>query len=205
MSYPVILVTMTTAPLRKDAARNWQRIVDVGRRLADEGTPIQLNDVARAAAVGVATVYRHFPTPEALLETVAAPGLEALVAHAEQALAGDDPWTALRDFLFAAVDAQLTDPALPPVFAAPVDALPATTELKQRLIGMFGQILARAHTAGVADPTVTRADMLPLMCGVMFAANVHQDPAAPDRAATARRYLTVLLAGLRTAPGPTGP
>ncbi|BCJ55955.1 hypothetical protein Asp14428_74300 [Actinoplanes sp. NBRC 14428] len=56
------LVGMTTAPLRKDAARNWQRIVEVGRRLIDQQVPIQLNEVARAASLGVATVYRHFPT-----------------------------------------------------------------------------------------------------------------------------------------------
>jgi AcrR family transcriptional regulator len=199
MGHPVILVTMTTAPLRKDAARNWRRIVEIGRQHVDDGMPIQLNDVARAAAVGVATVYRHFPTPEALLETVATPGLEALVAHAEQALDGDDPWAALRDFLLTAVDAQVTDPALPPVFAAPVNALPHTAELKQRLVQLAGRLLDRAHDAGVADPEVTKADMLPLMCGVMFAANVHQDPAA-GRASTARRYLTVLLEGLRKAP-----
>lgn len=195
MDHPVILVTMTTVPLRKDAARNWQRIVDVGRRLVDEGAPIQLNDVARTAVVGVATVYRHFPTPEALLETVATPGLEALAGHAEQALAGDDAWTALRDFLFAAIDAQIADPALPPVFAAAENALPHTTELKQRLTGMFGQLLDRAHATGAADPSVTRADLMPLMCGVMFAANV-RPPA--ERATAARRYLTVLLNGLRT-------
>lgn len=64
---------MTTAPLRKDAARNWERIVAVARDLVDEGTPLQLNDVARRAQLGVGTVYRHFPTAEALLETVATP------------------------------------------------------------------------------------------------------------------------------------
>src|SRR3954462_12559974 len=105
MAYPVILVAMTTAPQRKDAARNRNRIVEVGRRLVDAGTPIQLNDVARAATVGVATVYRHFPTPKALLETLATAGLEALVAHAERALATEDPWPALRDFLYAGLDA----------------------------------------------------------------------------------------------------
>lgn len=193
-----MLVGMSTAPLRKDAARNWQRIVEVGRRLVDEGTPIQLNDVARAASVGVATVYRHFPTPETLLETVATPELEALVSHAERALSDGDPWTTLRDFLFAAANAQITDASLSPVLAAPVNALPHTTELKQRLTALFGQLLDRAHAAGAADPSVTQADILPLMCGVMFAATVHPATNTEDRAATARRYLTVLLEGLRT-------
>ena len=60
-------------PLRKDAAQNWDRIVAVARELVDEGTPLQLNDIARRAGLGVGTVYRHFPTAEALLETVATP------------------------------------------------------------------------------------------------------------------------------------
>ncbi|GAA2606704.1 TetR/AcrR family transcriptional regulator [Paractinoplanes durhamensis] len=185
---------MTTAPLRKDAARNWHRIVEVGRRMVDEGTPIQLNDVARAAEVGVATVYRHFPTPEALLETLAVDGLEALV---ERAFAAGDPWPALRDLLYAGVDAQITDRALAPVFAAPVDALPRTTELKRRLVGRFGELLGRAHAAGAVDPAVTAADLMPLMCGVIFAAGVHPAATTAERAATARHYLTVLLEGIR--------
>lgn len=164
----------------------------------DEGTPIQLNDAARTASVGMATVYRHFPTPEALLETVATLGLETLVSHAEQALADGDSWTALRDFLFAATDAVIADVPLSPVFAAPVNALPLTTELKQRLTALFGRLLDQAHAAGAADPGVTQADMVPLMCGVVYAANVHPAATAKDRAANARRYLVVLLEGLRT-------
>ncbi|MGK5685598.1 TetR/AcrR family transcriptional regulator [Actinoplanes sp. URMC 104] len=189
---------MTTVPARKDAARNRRRIVEVGRRLVDEGVPIQLNEVARAATVGVATVYRHFPTPEALLETVAAPGLQALAEHAERALARPDAWPALHDFLAAAVDAQLTDAALPPVLAAETHALPRTTELRQRLIAMFGELLAHAHAAGDADPAVTEADLVPLLCGVVFAARVHPAADPRARAGTARRYLGVLLDGVRT-------
>jgi AcrR family transcriptional regulator len=199
-------VSVTTAPLRKDAARNWQRIVEVGRRFVDEGAAIQLNDVARAASVGVATVYRHFPTPEALLETIAVPGLESLLRRGEQARAADDPWSALRDFLRAGIDAQMIDPAIPPVFAAPQDALPRTTELKQRLNALFADLLGRARAAGATDPAVTAADIAPLMCGVAYAAKMH--PAGEERAATARRYLDILLDGIRTrpsAPGLSGP
>ena len=189
---------MTTAPLRTDAARNWQRIVEVGRRLVDDGVPLQLNDVARLAGVGVATVYRHFPTPEALLETVAAPGLEALAAHGERALADDDPWQALAGFLFAAIDAMLTDASIPPVTAAPDNALPRTTELKARLQDLCGQLLDRARAAGTVRRDVTQADLIPLMCGVAYAASARASDHEPAPAA-GRRYLIVTLDGLRQA------
>ncbi|MCZ4604457.1 TetR/AcrR family transcriptional regulator [Streptomyces sp. Lzd4kr] len=105
---------MTTAPQRKDAARNWERIVAVAREVVADGTPLQLNDIARRTGMGVGTVYRHFPTAEALLETVATPSLEALAAHGEQALAEANPQRALTDFLTRTIEAQVTDAALSP-------------------------------------------------------------------------------------------
>ncbi|WP_405576712.1 TetR/AcrR family transcriptional regulator [Streptomyces sp. NBC_01092] len=185
---------MTTAPLRKDAARNWERIVAVARELVDEGTPLQLNDIARRVHMGVGTVYRHFPTAEALLETVATPSLEALTAHGEQALADEDPKRALTDFLTRTIEAQVTDASLSPVTAAPTDALPRTTELKRTLRSVGGQLLDRARDAEVVRADLTSDDMVPLMCGIAFAASVHGSPAA--RVETARRYLTALLEGL---------
>lgn len=147
---------MTTTPLRKDAARNWDRIVDVARALVDQGTPLQLNDVARRAGLGVGTVYRHFATPEALLETVATPCLEALAAHGEQALADTDPWRALEGFLTRTVEAQVTDASLAPVTAASEDTLPRTTELKQSLRSAGTTLLDRPAGPGRYVPTWPR-------------------------------------------------
>ncbi|MFI8320662.1 TetR/AcrR family transcriptional regulator [Streptomyces sp. NPDC085529] len=191
-----------TTPLRKDAARNWQRIVSVARELVDEGTPLQLNDVARRAGLGVGTVYRHFATPEALLEAVAAPGLEALAAHGQQALTDADPWRGLTGFLFLTVEAQVTDAALPPVAAAATDAVPRTTELKEALASAGATLLTRARDAEVVRPDLTAADLVPLVCGIAHAANVHGGTPA-ERADTAHRYLAALLEGLRATP-PSG-
>ncbi|MFH7594817.1 TetR/AcrR family transcriptional regulator [Streptomyces racemochromogenes] len=185
-----------TTPLRKDAARNWQRIVSVARDLVDEGTPLQLNDVARRAGLGVGTVYRHFATPEALLEAVAAPCLEDLAAHGRQALADADPWRGLTGFLFRTVEAQVTDAALPPVAAAATDAVPRTTELKESLASAGATLLARARDAEVIRPDLTAADLVPLMCGIAHAVGVHGGTPA-DRIDTAHRYLTALLEGLQ--------
>ncbi|GAA3649179.1 TetR/AcrR family transcriptional regulator [Lentzea roselyniae] len=182
--------------LRKDAARNWDRIVTVARELVDEGTPLQLNDVARRAGLGVGTVYRHFPTTEALLETVATPCLEALAGHGEQALTRDDPWQAFAGFLQRLVDAQVGDPSLAKVAANTQDALPRTTELKQQVIAIGRELLARARKAGAVRPDLADGDLVPLMCGIAYATYVHSATPA-DRLPAARRYLDTLLRGLR--------
>ncbi|MFD8088163.1 TetR/AcrR family transcriptional regulator [Kitasatospora sp. NPDC059722] len=198
--------TPTTPPplLRKDAARNWEQIVAVARGLVDRGEPLHLNDIARRAGLGVGTVYRHFATPEALLETVAAPCLEGLVAHGEQALAAADTdadaWSALEGFLYRTVEAQVTDASLTPVTAAATDALPRTTELKAALFAAGTALLHRAHEAGVVRRDVTAADLVPLMCGVAHAVDVHHTTAPAsarsNRLGTAHRYLAALLGGL---------
>ncbi len=193
MTHPFILGHMS---LRRDAARNWDQIVETGRRLVDEGTPLRLNEVARAAAVGVATVYRHFPTPEALLETIALPGLEALAARGEHALTEDDPGTAFTGLLLAGIDALLADPAIPPVFSAPDHVLPRTAEVVARLAGLNTLLLDRAQRAGAIRPGLTAADITRLICGIVYAATLEPDAAA--RPALTHRYLDLLLTGLRT-------
>ncbi|MEU6665265.1 helix-turn-helix domain-containing protein [Streptomyces sp. NPDC046727] len=192
---------MTTTPLRKDAARNWERIVAVARDLVDQGTALQLNDVARRAGLGVGTVYRHFATPEALLETVATPGLEALAERGRHALADTDHGRALEDFLSRIVEAQITDAALPPVAATTTDALPRTTELKESLQSTGTTLLERARDAGAVRPDLAATDLVPLMCGIAHAVTVHGGTLA-DRLETAHRYLATLLGGMRTATPP---
>ncbi|MET8357301.1 TetR/AcrR family transcriptional regulator [Micromonospora sp. NPDC005171] len=187
---------MSTSPLRKDAAQNRRHIVETARRYVADGKPLQLNDVARTASVGVATVYRHFPTPEALLETVALPAIEKLVRRAEHALTEADPWIALRGFLTAAIEALLADPAVPPVFAAATSSLEHTSDLKRGLADAFTKLLTRAHQAGVIDSNVTEADMIPLMCGIAYATNVHSALGPTERATIGLRYLNLILAGL---------
>lgn len=186
---------MTGSATRKDAVRNQQQIVDVARRFVDDGRPLRLNDVARAATIGVATVYRHFPVPEALLETVARPALDRLAADADRALTVDDPWQALAGFLTAGINAQLADAAVQPVVAASSHALPETTDLVTRLHTTTGLLLDRARADGVIRPGITREDVVRLMCGVVFAAGVHATPG--ERAGLTRTYLEIVLAGLR--------
>jgi AcrR family transcriptional regulator len=83
-------------PLRRDAARNRQRILRAAAEVFTEhGLQASLDDVARHAGVGVGTVYRRFPDKEALAEALFEERLAALVGLAEQALAEPDAWVGL--------------------------------------------------------------------------------------------------------------
>ncbi|MFJ8085331.1 hypothetical protein ACIQ6Y_32630 [Streptomyces sp. NPDC096205] len=75
------------------------------------------------------------------METIATPGLEALIARAEQALSEEEPWNALVGFLGATLEAQLTDPSLTIVRAAPERVLPRTEELTTTLGALAGRLL----------------------------------------------------------------
>lgn len=191
-----MLVGMASRPLRKDAARNRQRIVDTARRLADEGAALQLNDIARRLEIGVATVYRHFPTPEALMEAVAAPGLEALAARAEQAEGEGDPWQALTGFLDATVEALLVDPSIIVVSSAPELTLARTVGIVEALDLHAGRVVARAHEAGLLHDVTDWGELRALMCGIAHAATI-QARDQETRLAVGRRYLAVTLRGLR--------
>jgi AcrR family transcriptional regulator len=191
-----MLVRMSSAPLRKDAARNRQRIVDTARRLVDEGAALQLNDIARRLTMGVATVYRHFPTPEALMEAVAAPGLEALAARAERAQGEGDPWQALTGFLDATVEALLVDPAIIIVSSAPELTLASTVGIVEALDLHASRVVARAHEAGFLRDVTAWGDLRALMCGIAHAAKI-QAGDQETRLAVGRRYLGVTLRGLR--------
>jgi len=180
--------------LRKDAARNRGRIVVAARQLVAEGKPVALNAVAQAADVGVGTVYRHFATPESLLEALAADQFTALIDQAEQAAQAAHGTDALRAFLRTALTAYLQDDAFA---AAAIDPHPATAEirdLRQRLQGRLGHLVTRVADHGGLHPSLNAADMMLLICGIGFAVRHggSADPNLPDR------YLNALLDGAFT-------
>ncbi len=92
-------------PLRADARRNRAKVLVAAEEVfASEGLSVPIDEVARRAGVGVGTVYRHFPTKEALFEAIVIARLEALVERAEELCAADDPGTALFTFISELVD-----------------------------------------------------------------------------------------------------
>src|SRR3954468_24136971 len=84
-----------TRPLRADARRNRERILVAARAVcADQGPNVQIDDVARLAGGGVGTVYRHFPTKDALIEALVAEKFRVTIDNIRAALEIEDPWEA---------------------------------------------------------------------------------------------------------------
>ena len=81
--------------LRADARRNQEAVIEAAKKLfADQGLDAQMPDVAKAAKVGVGTVYRHFPTKDDLIAALAAKRFERLAEKAREGIEADDPWRA---------------------------------------------------------------------------------------------------------------
>jgi AcrR family transcriptional regulator len=180
--------------LRADALRNRERLVEVARlELAAGNVSLQLNDIARKAGVGVGTAYRHFPTPQALLEAVVGHELGQLVAVAKQALEIADPRKALVFTLNRALELQLgTDGGLGAVMKAIEDSDLETTRAKDELTRLIDELIRRAHRAKVVRRDITAEDVRNLMCGLEYAIRM---PGAPDPGRV-ERYLAVLIDGL---------
>jgi AcrR family transcriptional regulator len=185
--------TAEPRPLRADARRNRERILQAARlACAERGARVQIDDVARSAGVGVGTVYRHFPTKEALVEALVAEKFRLTSENLREALAIADPWDAFASALrrnaeVMAKDAGLRDALirLGPEVKEGSAGRAELDELAERLIG-------RAQAAGALRPDVTAQDVSALMAG-LCASMAHP-------ALDWRRHLELLLDGLRARP-----
>jgi AcrR family transcriptional regulator len=106
-------MSTTERPLRRDAERNRERILQAAAELFTErGLDVTLNDIAHHAGVGVGTVYRRFPDKETLIDALFEVRLAQIVALAEAQSRVEDPWEALSGFLERALEMQSADRAL---------------------------------------------------------------------------------------------
>jgi AcrR family transcriptional regulator len=191
--YPI--GTLGRVTLRADALRNRERLLEVARQeLACGNLALQLNDIARKAGVGVGTAYRHFPTPQALLETLVGHHLQLLIDIAKQALAMHDVQAAFTFMLRNTLQVLLsTDGGLSAVVAAIDDAAEDTTQAKEELHVTTGELMRRAYEAKVVRSDVSAEDVRNLMCGLEKAVRTWPD----GDQGRADRYLDVLIQGLR--------
>ncbi|MER5880074.1 TetR/AcrR family transcriptional regulator [Streptomyces sp. NPDC060235] len=178
---------------RADARRNYARILAVAEEeVAAHGADASLEQIARTAGVGSATVRRHFPNRRALLEAVFSERIQALCTRAEGLADADDPRAALLDWLNAltayATSARGMADALLQDRTADEDHVNACSA---RLSGAVDPLLHRAARAGAVTSDVTTADLISLVTGIALATERHPDPAAE-----ANRLLALTVRGV---------
>jgi AcrR family transcriptional regulator len=181
-------------PLRADAQRNRAKVLDAARAVfSEQGVDAQMDDVARRAGVGVGTVYRHFPTKEALLHALSDELFDVIAAHARELLSHDDPWEAFQDALWFGASKTAGDRAFSEILAAQRGTrLPEECPGKDDLIRTIGELMRRCQAAGIMRPDVVIDDIPVVMCGIGSASSM------PHPTADAwRRHLQIVLDGLR--------
>lgn len=181
-------------PLRKDAARNRQRIVESARELfATRGLEPNLNDVAHHAGVGVGTVYRRFSSKDELLEAIFEDGLNQLIGFAETALRQPHSWDGLAWYVEQMCEILATDRGLREIAFSKCYGGERVIAAQDRLIPVIKELVERARADGHLRPEMSSTDMpiLGLLAGTVseFAGHVDEQ--------LWRRYVAILLDGMR--------
>ncbi|GAA1937637.1 TetR/AcrR family transcriptional regulator [Kitasatospora viridis] len=178
--------------MRADARRNRERILAQARdSFTEHGADVLLDDVARRAGVGVATLYRHFPTREALLDAVVREWYAAVLDEAEELAASPELAAALRTFMHSLVDHMS-------VYRGLVAALVPSMHDQDSALHPSCQVMAdatellldHARRGGVARADATAAELLQLVSGVAWVC----EQAGPS--ADLDRLLDLTLTGL---------
>lgn len=180
--------------MRADARRNRDSLLAAALATFTESgaDDTSLEQIARRAGVGIGTLYRHFPSRQALLEAVYRDQVEALCTQAGELLAVDSPRDALVTWLRAMVEFGTTKHNLTAALTADYGKdVPVFSGCRDDLIAAATALLSRAQQAGAVRPEVTPIDLLRLSHAVALATQRAAD--GPDQA---ERLLSLMLDGL---------
>jgi AcrR family transcriptional regulator len=178
---------------RADAQRNRERILEEAKKAFTlAGGNISLEDVARQAGVGVGTLYRHFPTRDALLESVYRAEVQKL-AEEEQRLSDSlSALEALRSWMLLFIDyiatKKIIAPALNSIVGGPTKLFEASGA---QIKGAIQSLVERAVASGDIRPDLEPLDLLRALVGVSNVAT------APEWQQSAKRLVDILLLGSR--------
>jgi AcrR family transcriptional regulator len=181
-------------PLRRDAERNRQRILDAARVVfADRGLSGSHDDIAREAGVGVGTVYRRFPDKEQLIDALFEERIREIADVARAATDHPDPWDALVGFLMRTQELQSQDRGLKELVLGGARGAERALAARSLIAPLAGQVLQRAKDAGVVRSDVELTDLPLIQLAVGTIAESSRD-IAPD---VWRRMMTLVIDGLR--------
>ena len=178
---------------RADAQRNRARILQIAKEaFTRSGVNISLDDVARQARIGPGTLYRHFPTRDALLEAVYRTEVENLAAAESVFAESMPPVQALRAWMLLFVDyiatKQIIAPALNTVVGGPSKLFETTGA---QIKGAINALVERAIESGDMRPDLDPLDLLRALIGVSNVAS------GPDWVQSAKRLVNILILGSR--------
>lgn len=176
---------------RADAVRNRERILDAAKdAFTRRGADASLDEIAKQAGVGAGTLYRHFPTRDALIEAVYRSEVEKLAAAEQEFAAAKPPIEALRAWMLLLIDyiaaKHIIAPALNTVAGGPSRLYEGSRGLIQ---GAMEQLVKRAKKSGDLRRDIDAADLLRALIGVS------QVGPGPDWQQSARRLVDILVAG----------
>ena len=179
--------------LRSDARRNRDAVLKAAQALfAEEGVDGGMPDVARAAGVGVGTVYRHFPTKDHLIAALVAGRFERWAEKVQEGLEMDDPWTAVAELIRFGARIQAEDRALSDVVRSRPEMIEAAA-LGVGLPELTDRLVKRAQRAGVLRNDLTWEDIALIACGLGPITQIESGPASGRWP----RLIEIILDGLR--------
>lgn len=187
-------------PLRADAERNRDRILDAAAYLfAERGLSVPLDDIARRAGVGVATLYRRFPTRADLAGAAFERNISSYIAAVDKALANPRPWDGFCGLVFDVCELQASDAGLRDLVTT---AFPASSDIERRVresVDKVKALIARAQAAGGLRHDVVVADivMMTVANAGILSATRHN---APD---AWRRFAALTIEAFRARPDST--
>ena len=178
---------------RSDAQQNRKRILEVAKlAFTRSGANASLDEIAKQARVGPGTLYRHFPTRDALIEAVYQTEVEKLAAAQHKLAAEMPPIEALRAWMLLFVDyiatKQIIAPALNTLIGGPSKLYEGSRPYTQ---GAIHALVKRAIKSGDIRKDLDSSDLLRALVGVAYI------PASPDWQQSARRLVDILIAGSR--------
>lgn len=189
----------TERPLRADAQRNRDRVLEAARiAFAEHGPDVAVSEILKIAGVGSGTLFRHFPTKRDLLIAVLERTFDELAGMMDEALALESPWDGVVHVLTATAEFQASDQSFLQSVGPELFAEERFIARNEEMMDKFGDLIARAQAAGVVRADLVAED-IPFIVSALGGSTQACFPTTSVGFSPTlwKRYLGVVLDGLR--------
>jgi AcrR family transcriptional regulator len=183
--------------LRADAAHNRALVLDAARRLfASRGLDVSMQEIANEAGVGIGTVFRRFPTKDALIATMLEEGIGQQLELVRSAVerSGDEPWEAFVDYVMRSTELLVAHRGLMEAIGSARVANPMHCDVRCELMDHLRLLVERAQRAGVLRADIVAEDIPAMQCAISRTSRMPMATLVPE---SWRRCCSVYLDGLR--------